>query len=198
MDANTAKLIRDLMVAECVNSAPPPDHVLYRLISMGRLRVLARGQMLISVGDFNPHFHILVSGVMRRWHWDGNTEKTSAFATAGTQTLIYHCYYAGRPSVDNVEACSPCRILTVRKPDFDALLADSPEFALYNFHMAAADLYFHEMKRDLFTGNARERYLALMRNRPEFVKSVSQRILASYLGITPQYLSNIRKEIFNK
>ena len=71
MDANTAKLIRDLMVAECVNSAPPPDHVLYRLISMGRLRVLARGQMLISVGDFNPHFHILVSGVMRRWHWDG-------------------------------------------------------------------------------------------------------------------------------
>ena len=54
------------------------------------------------------------------------------------------------------------------------------------------------MKRDLFTGNARERYLALMRNRPEIVKSVSQRILASYLGITPQYLSNIRKEIFNK
>ena len=37
-----------------------------------------------------------------------------------------------------------------------------------------------------------------MRNRPEIVKSVSQRILASYLGITPQYLSNIRKEIFNK
>lgn len=61
--------------------------------------------------------------------------------------------------------------------------------------MAICDLYFHDKRRELFIGNAMERYVALLKNRKEIVQEVPQHILASYLGITPQYLSNLRKEL---
>ena len=146
-------------------------------------------------GDFNPHFYILLSGVMRKWHWDGKTEHTTSFAVEGTQTINYHSYYAGLPSIDTIEACCNCKLMMVRREDYDELLHTSPEFALFCFQMAICDLYFHDKRRELFIGNAMERYVALLKNRKEIVQEVPQHILASYLGITPQYLSNLRKEL---
>lgn len=193
----TKALIRGLLIGECTHNAPPSDEVIDKLISMGELLTLKKGEALVREGDFNPHYYVLLSGVMRKWHWDGKTEVTSSFAVAGTQTLNYHCYYAGKPSVDTIEACCNCKLMRVRKHDFDSLLSSSLEFALYNFQMAVCDLYYHEMKRGLFVGNAMERYKSMIKNRKEIVQKVPQRILASYLGITPQYLSNLRRELMN-
>lgn len=191
----TRDLIRKLIVEECTHSTPPPDEVIDRLISKGVLVSLKKGEAMMREGDFNPHFYILLSGVMRKWHWDGKTEHTTSFAVEGTQTINYHSYYAGLPSIDTIEACCNCKLMMVRREDYDELLHTSPEFALFCFQMAICDLYFHDKRRELFIGNAMERYVVLLKNRKEIVQEVPQHILASYLGITPQYLSNLRKEL---
>jgi hypothetical protein len=59
-------------------------------------------------------------------------------------------------------------------------------------------LYTHEMKLSLINGEAKERFLALMRNRPEIMARVPLKIIASYLGITPQYLYQLRKTYLEK
>lgn len=187
--------IHSLIKNECVNSASPGIDVIDRLIDMGRFVSLQRGEVLVREGSYNPNFYLLIEGVMRKWYWDNQNEITSCFATAGTQTLIYHCYYAGIPSTETIEACCKCLLMTVSKKDYDHLLSTSHAFALYNFEMAACDLYFNEKKRKLYTGSAMERYKAMLENRKEIVLKVPQRILASYLGITPQYLSVIRRKL---
>ncbi len=193
--AKTRALIRELIIGECIHSAPPPDSVIRSLIDAGRLLTLKKGETLMYEGDYNPHYYIILSGVMRKWHWDMDVEVTSAFGEAGTQILSYSCYYAAQPSTETIEACTNCRLMMVDKEDFDNLLNSSYAFALFNFQMAACDLYFHEKKRATYVGNAKERYMALLKNRKEIVKAVSQKVLASYLGITPQYLSSLRREM---
>lgn len=187
--------IHRLIEDECINSTSPGSDVIDSLIDKGRFIRLRRGEALVREGHYNPNFYLLIDGVMRKWHWNGQNEVTSCFATAGTQTLVHHCYYAGVPSIDTIEACCDCLLMTVSKDDYDHLLRTSHAFALYNFEMAACDLYFSEKKRVIYTGSAMERYKAMLKNRKEIVQKVPQRILASYLGITPQYLSVIRRKL---
>ena len=47
----------------------------------------------------------------------------------------------------------------------------------------------------VFMGNARERYLQILAKRPEIIRHVSLKIIASYLGVTPNYLSNLRRSL---
>jgi len=51
---------------------------------------------------------------------------------------------------------------------------------------------------DLSSQMAKERYLAMLEKDPELFQLVPQKYIASFLGLTPQSLSRIRKDIFSK
>ena len=78
---------------------------------------------------------------------------------------------------------------------FDKFVKESHEFAQWALSMAQCQLYYDELKQSLINGNAKERYLSLLNNRPEILQKVSLGIVASYLGVTQQYLSYIRKQL---
>lgn len=61
--------------------------------------------------------------------------------------------------------------------------------------MAYNQMFFMEFKNSVFMGNARERYLQLLAKRPEIIRHVYLKIIASYLGVTPNYLSNLRRSL---
>ena len=83
----------------------------------------------------------------------------------------------------------------VRKEDFSSLIDSSAEFARWCLGNVQYQLYFFEMKGRTVQGPAKERYETILKKRPEIIHNVSLRIIASYLGITPQYLSKLRRQI---
>ena len=64
--------------------------------------------------------------------------------------------------------------------------------------MAYCQLYFYEMKLCVIKGDARERFRSLIQNRPEILEKVPLNAIASYLGITPSYLSRLKKKLRHK
>lgn len=62
--------------------------------------------------------------------------------------------------------------------------------------MAQCQFYYYEKKESVINGNVEERYASIEQNRPEILQNVSLRIIASYLGVSPQYLSKIRNKKF--
>lgn len=86
-------------------------------------------------------------------------------------------------------------LMRVRKADFSALIDRSAEFARWCLGNVQFQLYFFEMKGRIIQGPAKERYESILKNRPEIIKNVSLKIIASYLGITPQYLSKLRRNM---
>lgn len=187
--------IKELFVMESAPYAVPQDDVINALIDSGRIITLKRGEALISEGDYNPDFYMLIDGIMRKWHWNEDVEVTSAFAMPGTQILDYHCYHGGKNSVGNIEACCKSKLFAVSKDAYDRMLAGSIEFSNWRLQMAYNQLYYMEMKQHVITGDARERYLAMAKTRKEIIQKVPLKIIATYLGITPQYLSYLRKSL---
>jgi hypothetical protein len=64
--------------------------------------------------------------------------------------------------------------------------------------MSMSQLWFYEKKRTVLNGYARERFESLMKNRPEIIEKVQAKIIASYIGITPQYLSTLKRQYMLK
>lgn len=172
----------------------PPAEIVDHILDRSTVVCLRSGEPLISLGFVNPDFYILLDGIIRRWHPDGNREVTSAFALAGTQILDYHSYL-GKGSACNIEACTPARLIRLRRRDYDELLNINFEFCRWRLMMAYNQMFFMEFKNSVFMGNARERYLQLLAKRPEIIRHVSLKIIASYLGVTPNYLSNLRRSL---
>ena len=83
------------------------------------------------------------------------------------------------------------------KQVFDCLVNKYHEFACWALSMAHCQLYYSEMKSSVINGNAAERLVALTRYRPEILEKVQMKTLASYLGITQQYLSTLKRKLKN-
>ncbi len=83
--------------------------------------------------------------------------------------------------------------MKISKAELTRLASESHDFAQWMMFMSLEQLLFHEKKLEVVNGDAKERFLALFKNRPEIIKNVSLKILASYIGVTPEYLSKLRR-----
>lgn len=187
--------IRELILSEGIAQVQLSDGLINDLIDCGHIVSLKAGQPLVKVGDVNPDFYILIDGIIRSWYVLDNVEVTTDFGIAGTQILNYASYTAGQPSESNFEACTKCKLMRVPKEDYDRMLHTSLEFCNWRLRLAYDQFYFTEMRNQVIKGDARQRYAALLQSRPEIVQKVTLKIIATYLGITPQYLSHLRNTL---
>lgn len=67
------------------------------------------------------------------------------------------------------------------------------EFAQWALWMVYEELFFQEKKNQVINGSAKDRYMSLLHSRMDLVTNVPQKILASYLNVTPQYLCRLKK-----
>lgn len=170
-----------------------PESLLEEFIKTGTPVVCAKGEKIISEGETDDNLYIIEKGIMRCWHTEDKKEVTQAFAQTGTIILSFHSYYAGEPSPVNIEACCPSVLLKISKADYDSLVERSHLFARWCLRVAQCQLYHYEIRHRVIRGDAYKRYQALVRHRPEILRNVPLKIIASYLGITPEYLSTLRK-----
>ena len=164
-------------------------------LSNGTTLSLASGETIVKAAEVSRDIYFIIDGITQSWYWNGDREKTAFFSQAGTMLISYHSYYFGKGSFYNVSACCPTRILCVKKEVYDRFIASSHSFAQWSLSMSQCQLFFFEMKNRVIAGSARERYEAFIKTRPEIMQRVPLKIIASYLDVTPQYLSKLRRDI---
>lgn len=89
----------------------------------------------------------------------------------------------------------PTELFRISKSNFDKLSSNT-DFGDKICRFAAEALFVHKQKQqiDILTKTATERYFELQTRQPEIIQRTPQKYIASYLGVTPQSLSRIRKE----
>lgn len=189
-------LLKRLLKKEC--DYPVPENILDRLIDMGRMKTYDKWDNIISEGDINPDVYIAMEGILRCFYWDGDREKTAFFSTLPTLFMSYHSYFRDEPSFYTFQACTRARILHIKREDFDGLLTDSHDFAMWNLRLCQTQQYYLELKQKHTTGEAIDKYKSLVRELPNIMQEVPLQTVASYLGITPQYLSKLRKQMIGR
>lgn len=184
--------LKELLAREC--NYRLDETVMDMFLAGGKIVDLKPGEVLIHAGQYDPNVYIVKSGVIRHTYMDGENEKTATFALAPTMFMEYHCFYARELSFYQVEACCWSQVVKISKTHYDRMVAESHEFARWALSMADNQFYYYERKNSVINGDAKERFESLIINRPELIDSVPMKIIASYLGITPQYLSKLKNQ----
>ena len=185
------KLKRESMI-------PIADEILEKFLSTAEEISLKRNQVLVQAGEVNPDIHVVKEGVIRYCYYRDGRDVTAYFAMPATPVVSYHSMCMNKPSFYRLEACVKSKILKVRKEEFDKLVNSSHEFSRWMIGALQCQLFSLEHKDRVITGTAADRLVSLFRNRPELLKAVSSKVIASYLGITESYLSRLKVRLFKE
>lgn len=183
--------LRKLLDAEC--GYRMKDETMDRFLELMTRMELKRSRMLIPYGKVDTNIYIVKKGIIRISYFDGFKETTFGFGLPGTLLLSYYAFGKHDPSFCKLAACCDSVVMKITKAQFVELAADSHDFAQWMMYMSLEQLLYHERKLQVVNGDAKERFEALIKNRPEIIDNVSSRIVASYIGITPQYLSSLKR-----
>ena len=165
------------------------------LIDLDIFRSFKKGTILLSEGQRSEEEYFVMQGCVRCYYVIDGEEKTTAFYTE-SESLSPQCLRTKQPSKYYV-ACVEDSTLIVSNASMEAVVFEKfPRFQALCLLLTEDLLAKNQATLDDFkTSSPEERYLNLLQNRPDLVQRVPQHQLASYLGITPQSLSRIRKRL---
>lgn len=194
MTTETTLALRELLKREC--GYVPSDSTLDLFLDRSEEIELDAGAILVNAGDTDSNMYVVAKGIVRFADMNGEKERTFAFATPGTVFMSKHSFVHNLPSYYQVEACSRSVLLRIKRNKYEELIQSNHDFALWMLNLAHEELFYQEIKNSrVNNGSAKERFYAIVKNRPEIIECVQQKIIASYLNISPEYLSRLRAKL---
>ena len=182
------------------------ENVLDSFLSKGTLQQIPAKGYIIEPGTIDKSIWITATGVTKAIYFDGKKECVLGFSGLGTITMSPISFVIGKPAFCGFQAITNCNMVKVSKSDFETLMSESHEFARWMFGIAVGQLCALELKAQMLSesdvisnyNNMLKRQMKLDENgfdpnRPNLLSIVSSKDIASYLGITQSYLSNLRK-----
>ncbi len=156
---------------------------------------LKNKEPMIPYGKMDDSVYVVKEGIIRAVYFDGVMEKTFFFAIHGTLLMSYHAHYIRQPAVLQYESCGNSVVMRISKFKIDELLEQSKDFACWMYKMHLGQLYYWEKKQVMHIGTPLERLETLVSVRPEILRRVSTKNIASYVGIHPNSLSRLKKQV---
>lgn len=162
--------------------------------SLLREEKLKKNQFIIRQGNPCNHINFVNSGILRAFYLNPNgKDSTIMFASEGWWITDMYCFLNELPAIVNIKAVQASSIFKLSKKDLDALYHDIPAFNQF-FRILIQKAYCREQLRMIqqLSLPARDRYENFIKKYPEIAKKVPLKQIASYLGVTPEFLSTIR------
>ena len=160
---------------------------------------VARDTMLEVAGKVPVHHNFIVSGFMRKFYINDKGEEVTVDLNNGPRFFTSYFPFVNQ-SISNeyLQCITDCEVLRITKADADSSSKTSITQKDYTIRLFEQILEEDkERMNDLATLTAEQRYVKLMKNSPAIIKNVPLKYIASYLGIKPESLSRIRREIIS-
>lgn len=159
-----------------------------------------KGAVLLKRGEVCEHIFFVEKGLLRAYTLDDNgKEHIIQFATENWFISDRSSVFFNEPSTFYIEAVEETQTVILHR-DFTQKAAEiSVAFQQYNERLLQIHIYQLQSRINLLLGaSAEERYLSFIQLYPDLLLRVPQLMIASYLGITPESLSRVRKELARK
>jgi CRP-like cAMP-binding protein len=163
-------------------------------------RGIKRRQFILQQGDVCRYFTFVVSGCLKMYAVDKNgKEHNIQFAAENDWITDLSSFYAEKPSLLYIEAIEPTVVLQIKHDDLLHLYVNYHKFD-HNFRVIIEQQYIELQNRVLqnISSTAEERYGFFLKQYRHLGNRLPSTQIASYLGITPEFLSAIRKKMISK
>lgn len=156
-----------------------------------------KSTLLLKRGQTENYLSFIEKGIIRFYIPKEENDITFSFSFANEFVSAYDSFITQRPSGYHVETLAETTLWRVAFDDLQAIYAET---AVGNTigRYASEGLYLENIKREisLLTDSAKQRYLKLFTEQPHLIQNIPLKYIASYIGITPQALSRIRRRVY--
>lgn len=154
------------------------------------------GEFLLSQGNICNHISYIENGLFRQFYLNEGKEITTCFCNPNTITCDYQSFITQKSSMQNIQALEVSKVCSISYDHLQELYKKN-DFWQQVGRLAAENEYITSQCHYRFINDltASERYLQILENDSDLLHKVPLNYLASYLQITPETLSRIRKKI---
>jgi CRP-like cAMP-binding protein len=155
-----------------------------------------RGQQLLRQGDVCNRVYFVASGALQVFVYDGQfNETTRDIVLEDSWCSELMSFGQRKPATENIRAIEDCELLAIDYDSFQALMATVEPFGLV-YKQVLELSYANSVYRvnSLVSMTASERIQWLFEHRPQLAGRVSSKLIASYLGISPETYSRLKSK----
>jgi CRP-like cAMP-binding protein len=182
---------------ETVSISPEEQDAIKTYLTPKKLR---KKQYLLQEGDVCRYVAFVEKGAMKAFSTDEQgTEHIVQFAIEGWIISDLYSFITNEPATYNIDALEDSELVLISKSAHDDLLAKVPKYETYiRLQVTGAYLALQRRLTSIVSSTLEERYKHFISRYPEIVQRVPQHMIASYMGLTPETLSRVRKKMTNR
>lgn len=175
-----------------------PIQQLEQLISTHHLweqeKTFARNTYLVTKGTISTQVFFITQGSCRVFIHDGEEEKTIRFGYKNSFIVTLDSYLSNKPTFFQMQAIKQCQVKIVSKAALEKLLHQDLAHTLLWQQILQALIYQQlEREVDILTTSPQERYNRVFARSPQLFQEIPHKYIASYLRMTPETLSRLKK-----
>lgn len=161
------------------------------------IKKLRKRQYLLQEGEVCKYVTFVNKGALRRYTVsEKGDEHLLQFAFEGWTIADLYSFITGEPSTSCIDALEDCELLLLSKQNQEELMIAIPKMQRFFFlNIQNAYVALQRRMTAAISLTADEKYLHLVKTYPHIVQRVPQHMIASYLGISPETLSRLRKQM---
>jgi CRP-like cAMP-binding protein len=160
-------------------------------------RSIKAGEFLLREGDVCKYESFITKGCLKTYYTDtAGVEHIVDFLVEEWWADDLYSFLTGTAGTWNIKAIEDTEVLQLSKSNLELLFQQIPKFERF-FRILFQNAYISQKNQinAMLSAPAEERYTAFLQQKPYAEERFSQKDIASYLGITPQFLSTLRKKI---
>jgi len=161
---------------------------------------LRKKQYLLQEGDVCKTIAFIEKGALREYSVDDNgSEHIIQFGLEGWIISDLYSFLTGEPATYNIDAIEDAELVLISKAAHEELLQKVPKYETFTrLNITGAYLAMQKRLTSIISTTLEERYATFTTLYPNIVQRVPQHMIASYMGLTPETLSRIRRRISSK
>lgn len=175
---------------------PLPELDWQLVLGLIQHRTFRRKEPILKTGQIEDYVSYVDRGIVRYYVEEGDREITFDLAFENSLAAGYESFLTRKPVAYHAEALIDTELWSIDYTGLQRLYASSKTGDRLG-RLAAERLYIYKNQRQmsLLKDTAEQRYLRLLNENAHFVQLAPLKYLASYIGVTPQALSRIRRRL---
>ena len=136
---------------------------------------------------------------MRLFHYNEQGDEITTHINCPPGFITSYSNFVNQAnSAENLECITECELLRITKKDLDLLTQESTALKDFSISVFQQSIVYNENRsKELATLTAEQRYKKLVENFPSIIHNVPVQYIASFLGMKPESLSRIRRQMIN-